>query len=67
MTVTEILREIKSAKAEDEVLQWLVLDRIETLSQKSEELAEAKATLRLIGKITKDKTIKNILTEDPEV
>ena len=67
MTVTEILREIKSARAEDEVLRWLVLDRIEALSQKSEELAEVKATLRLIGKITKDKTVKNILTEDAEV
>ena len=64
MTVTEILKEIKSAEAEDEVLQRLVLDRIETLSQRSEELAEAKSTLRLIGKITKDKTIKDILTED---
>lgn len=64
MTVTEILKEIKSAGAEDAVLKQLVLDRIETLSQKSEELAEAKSTLRLIGKIAKDKTIKDILTED---
>ena len=66
MTLTEILTEIKSARLENEVLQWLVLDRLETLSQKSEKLAEAKATLRLIGKITKDKTVKTILSDEPE-
>lgn len=64
MTVTQIMQEIKSARLEDEILQWLVLDRIDTLAQKSEALAEAKATLRLIGKVTKDKTVKTILTED---
>lgn len=66
MTVTQIMQEIKSARLEDEILQWLVQDRIDTLAQKSEALAEAKATLRLIGKVTKDKTVQTILTEDEE-
>lgn len=66
MTVTQIMQEIKSARLEDEILQWLVQDRINALAQKSEALAEAKATLRLIGKVTKDKTVQTILTEDEE-
>lgn len=66
MTVTQILYEIRSAGVENEILQLLVQSRIDTLEQKSKALAEAKATLRLISKVTKDKTVQTILTEDEE-
>ena len=64
MTVLEIMQEIKSAGLENDILRLLVLDRIDTLEKKQDELVEANATLRLISKVTKDKTVKDILSED---
>lgn len=64
MSVLQIMQDIKDERVEDEILQLLVADRVETLSEKSEALAEARATLRLIGKVTKDKTVQTILRED---
>lgn len=63
MTVEQILTEIYRSGCADEVFLALskrVISEKETLNK---QVAENNATLRLIGKITKDKTVKEILEE----
>ena len=63
MTVDQILTEIYRSDCADEVFLALskrVISEKELLNKK---IAENNATLRLIGKITKDKTVKEILEE----
>lgn len=63
MTVEQILNEIYKSGCADEV--FLVLSK-RVISEKEElnlQIAENNATLRLIGKITKDRTVKAILEE----
>lgn len=63
MTVEQILTEIYKSDCADEVFLALskrVICEKENLNKK---VAENNATLRLIGKITKDKTVKEILEE----
>ena len=63
MTVEQILTEIYRSGCVDEVFLALskrVISEKETLNK---QVAENNATLRLIGKITKDKTVKEILEE----
>lgn len=63
MTVEQILTEIYKSDCTDEV--FLVLSK-RVISEKeslNKQIAENNATLRLIGKITKDKTVKEILEE----
>ena len=63
MTVEQILTEIYKSDCADEVFLALskrVISEKETLHK---QVAENNATLRLIGKITKDKTVKGILEE----
>jgi len=63
MTVEQILTEIYRSGCADEVFLALskrVISEKELLNKK---IAENNATLRLIGKITKDKTAKEILEE----
>lgn len=63
MTTEQILTEIYKSGCADEVFLALskrVIDEKESLIK---QVAENNATLRLIGKITKDKTVKEILEE----
>ena len=63
MTVEQILTEIYSSDCADEVFLALSKRVISEKEELNKKVAENNATLRLIGKITKDKTVKEILEE----
>ena len=63
MTVEQILTEIYSSNCADEVFLALSKRVISEKEELNKQIAENNATLRLIGKITKDKTVKEILEE----
>jgi len=61
MTVEQILTEIYRSGCADEVFLALSKYVISEKEGLNKQIAENNATLRLIGKITKDKTVKDIL------
>ena len=63
MTVEQILTEIYRSDCADEVFLALSKRVISEKEELNKKIAENNATLRLIGKITKDKTVKEILEE----
>ena len=63
MTVEQILNEIYRSGCADEVFLALSKRIISEKDSLNKQIAENSATLRLIGKITKDKTVKEILEE----
>ena len=63
MTVEQILTEIYRSGCADEVFLALSKHVISEKEKLNKQIAENNATLRLIGKITKDKTVKEILEE----
>lgn len=63
MTVEQILVEIYKSGCADEVFLALSKRIISEKESLNKQIAENNATLRLIGKITKDKTVKEILEE----
>lgn len=63
MTVEQILTEIFKSGCIDEVFLELSKRVITQKKEMDKQIAEKSATLRLIGKITKDKTIKEILED----
>lgn len=63
MTVEQILTEIYKSGCADEVFLALSKQVISEKEELNKKVAENNATLRLIGKITKDKTVKEILEE----
>ena len=63
MTVEQILVEIYKSGCADEVFLALSKRVISEKESLNKQIAENNATLRLIGKITKDKTVKGILEE----
>ena len=63
MTVEQILTEIYKSDCADEVFLALSKYVISEKEKLNKQIAENSATLRLIGKITKDKTVKEILEE----
>lgn len=63
MTVEQILTEIYSSGCADEVFLALSKRVISEKEELNKQIAESNATLRLIGKVTKDKTVKEILEE----
>lgn len=63
MKVEQILTEIYRSGCVDEVFLALSKHVISEKEELNKQIAENNATLRLIGKITKDKTVKEILEE----
>ena len=63
MTAEQILTEIYKSGCADEVFLALSKHVISEKESLNKKIAENNATLRLIGKITKDKTVKEILEE----
>ena len=63
MTVEQILTEIYKSNCTDEVFLALSKRVISEKEELNKQIAENNATLRLIGKVTKDKTVKEILEE----
>lgn len=63
MTVEQILTEIYRSGCADEVFLALSKRVISEKESLNKQIAESDATLRLIGKVTKDKTVKEILEE----
>ena len=63
MTVEQILTEIYRNDCVDEVFLALSKRVISEKERLNKQIAENNATLILIGKITKDKTVKEILEE----
>ena len=64
MTVEQILMEIYKNDCVDEVFLALSKRMIADKENMEKTIAENSATLRLIGKVTKDKTVKDILADD---
>ena len=64
MTTAEILNEIYDNNLQDEVFSILALNLLAEKNRAVMDNRRNKATLRLIGKVTKDKTVLNILEED---
>ena len=63
MTKEEIITYIISNRLEDEVYEALHRYREHKFKNMEHKLAESESTLKLIGKITKDKTVKDILSD----
>ena len=63
MTVAEILNEIYDNNLQDEVFSILSSNLLAEKNRAVMDNRHNKATLRLIGKVTKDKTVKEILEE----
>ena len=63
MTVEQILTEIYRSGCTDEVFLALSKRVISEKEKLNKQNAENNATLRLIGKVTKDKTVKEIIEE----
>jgi len=63
MTVDQILTEIYRSDCADEVFLELSKRVISEKEELNKQIAENNATLKLIGKITKDNTVKKILEE----
>ena len=63
MTLAEILNEIYSNNLQDEVFSILSSNLLAEKNRAVMDNKHNKATLRLIGKVTKDKTVKEILEE----
>ena len=63
MTVDQILTEIYRSDCADEVFLELSERVISEKEELNKQIAENNATLKLIGKITKDNTVKKILEE----
>ena len=63
MTVEQILNEIYRSGCTDEVFLELSKCVINEKEKLNKQIAENNATLRLIGKVAKDKTVKEILEE----
>lgn len=63
MTLAEILNEIYSNNLQDEVFSILSSNLLAEKNRAVMDNRHNKATLRLIGKVTKDKTVKEILEE----
>ena len=64
MTTEQILAEIYKNHCEDEIFCELSRQMIQDKKDMKHTIADQKATLRIIGKVTKDQTVKNILAED---
>jgi hypothetical protein len=63
MTIEQILTEIYKNGYTDEIFLALSRRVINEKEKMNKQIAEDKATLRIISKITEDKTIKEILEE----
>lgn len=63
MTVEQILTEIYRSGCADMVFLALSKHIISEKEELNKQIAENNATLRLIGKVTKDMTVKEILEE----
>lgn len=63
MTLAEILNEIYDNNLQDEVFSILASNLLAEKKRAVIDNRHNKATLRLIGKVTKDKTVKEILEE----
>lgn len=63
MTLAEILNEIYSNNLQDEVFSILSSNLLAEKNRAVMDNRHNKATLKLIGKVTKDKTVKEILEE----
>lgn len=63
MTVEQILTEIYRSGCTDEIFLALSKRVISEKEKLNKQITENNATLRLIGKVTKDKTVKRILEE----
>lgn len=63
MTKEEIIVYIIFNELEDEVYEALHKYREHKFKNMEHKLAESESTLRLIGKVTKDKTVKDILLD----
>lgn len=63
MTAEQILTEIYKSGCTDEVFLALSKRVISEKESLNKQIAENNATLRVIGKITKDKIVKEILEE----
>lgn len=63
MTTAEILNEIYDNNLQDEILSILSVNLLAEKNRLVIDNRHNKATLRLIGKVTKDKTVKEILEE----
>lgn len=61
MTAEQILTEIYKSDCADDVFLELSKRVISEKEELNKQIAENASTLRLIGKITKDKTVKEIL------
>lgn len=63
MTREEIIGHIVSSGLEEEVYEILRNYREQKFKNMESKIAESEATLRLISKITKDRTVKDILAD----
>lgn len=63
MTLAEILNEIYDNNLQDEIFSILSSNLLAEKNRAVMDNRHSKATLRLIGKVTKDKTVKEILEE----
>ncbi len=63
MTITEILDEIYKNNFQDEVFTILATSLINEKNKAVSNYKETRSTLKLISKITKDKTVLDILVD----
>lgn len=63
MTLAEILNEIYNNNLQDEIFSILSSNLLAEKNRAIMDNRHNKATLRLIGKVTKDKTVKDILED----
>jgi NTP pyrophosphatase (non-canonical NTP hydrolase) len=63
MTTVEIINHILANGLVEEVYEILRQHREKEFEDVKHELSEHRATLRLIGKVTEDKTVKDILSD----
>ena len=63
-TLSEILNYIVKNNIVDEVYEQLRIIRENEIKKLRDDNAEQRATLNLIRKITRDKNVRNILSED---
>ena len=64
MTTAEIINHILANGLVEEVYENLRQYREKEFEDIKKELSEQRATLRLIDKVTKDKTVKDILSDE---
>lgn len=63
MTITEILNEIYKNDFQDEVFTILAANLINEKNKAISNYKETRSTLKLISKVTKDKTVLDILAD----